>query len=143
MTHPLPDGKSAAAAMSIALRHAHILPKAVSYINAHATSTLVGDRCEAEAIKSVFRDRQVPISSTKSMTGHLCGATGAIELIASVKSIEESLIPPTINLVKPDPQCDLNHVANTAREAKVDVVLSNSFGFGGHNSVLVIKRYEN
>jgi len=143
MTHPLPDGKSAAAAMSIALRHAHILPNAVSYINAHATSTPVGDRCEVEAIKSVFKDRQVPIRSTKSMTGHLCGATGAIELIASVKSIEESLIPPTINLVKPDPQCDLNHVANTAREAKVDVVLSNSFGFGGHNSVLVIKRYQN
>ena len=141
MTNPLPDGRSAAMAMSIALKHARLLPEAVSYINAHATSTSMGDRCEAEAIKAVFKEYRVPVSSTKSMTGHLCGATGAIELIASVKIIQESLIPPTINLLEPDPECDLNHVANTAREAKVDTVLSNSFGFGGHNSVLVVKRY--
>jgi 3-oxoacyl-[acyl-carrier-protein] synthase II len=142
MTNPLPDGRSAAMAMSIALKHARLLPEDVSYINAHATSTPMGDRCEAEAIKAVFNGYRVPVSSTKSMTGHLCGATGAIELIASVKIIEESLIPPTINLSEPDPECALNHVANTARETKVDVALSNSFGFGGHNSVLVVKRYE-
>ncbi len=141
MTHPLPDGKSAAAAMKIALNHARILPSEVSYVNAHATSTPVGDHCEVKAIKSVFREHSVPVNSTKSMTGHLCGATGAIELIASVKSIEQNLIPPTINLMNPDPECDLNHVANVAREAKVDVALSNSFGFGGHNSVLIVKRY--
>ena len=142
MTNPLPDGRAAAMAMSMALKHARLLPEAVSYINAHATATPMGDRCETEAIKTVFNGYRVPVSSTKSMTGHLCGATGAIEIIASVKIIEESLIPPTINLSEPDPECDLNHVANTAREAKVDVVLSNSFGFGGHNSVLVVKRYE-
>ena len=142
MTNPLPDGRSAAMAMGIALKHAQLLPEEVSYINAHATSTPVGDRCETEAIKTVFKEYRVPVSSTKSMTGHLCGATGAIELIASVKIIQDGLIPPTINLSEPDPECDLNHVANTAREARVNAVLSNSFGFGGHNSVLVVKRYE-
>jgi 3-oxoacyl-[acyl-carrier-protein] synthase II len=141
MTHPLPDGRAAALAMTMALDHASIHSSEVSYINAHATSTPVGDRCEVRAIQSVFGAHRVPVSSTKSMTGHLCGATGAIELIASVKSIQDGLIPPTINLVDPDPDCDLNHVANVAREAAVDVVLSNSFGFGGHNSALVVKRY--
>lgn len=141
MTHPLPDGEGAARAMGFALEHAGINPEEVSYINAHATSTQVGDACEVKAIKTVFNGHRVPVSSTKSMTGHLCGATGAIELIASVQSIREGVIPPTINLVDLDPECDLNHVANTAREARVDVVLSNSFGFGGHNSALVARRY--
>ena len=141
MTHPLPDGRAAALAMIMALEHASIHPSEVSYINAHATSTPVGDRCEVRAIQAVFGAHRVAVSSTKSMTGHLCGATGAIELIASVKSIQHGLIPPTINLVDPDPECDLDHVANVARETVVDVVLSNSFGFGGHNSALVVKRY--
>lgn len=141
MTHPLPDGRSAGMAMSLALKHARLLPEDVSYINAHATSTPVGDRCEVEAIKSIFKTYLAPVSSTKSMTGHLCGAAGGIELIASIKSIEHNLIPPTINLVAPDPACDLDHVANTTRETEVNVVLSNSFGFGGHNSTLVVKRY--
>lgn len=141
MTHPLPEGEGAARAMRFALEHAGVSPEEVSYINAHATSTPVGDRCEVKAIQSVFNRHRPLVSSTKSMTGHLCGATGAIELIASVKAINEGLIPPTINLVELDPECDLNHVANVAKEAKVDVVLSNSFGFGGHNSALVVKKY--
>lgn len=141
MTHPLPDGAGAARAMQLALDHAGINAGEISYINAHATSTPVGDFCEAQAINKVFNGHRVPVSSNKSMTGHLCGATGAIELIASIKSIEHNLIPPTINLEDPDPECDLDHVANVAREAQVDAVLSNSFGFGGHNSALVVRRY--
>jgi 3-oxoacyl-[acyl-carrier-protein] synthase II len=142
MTHPLPDGAGAARAMQFALDHAGLNPDDISYVNAHATSTPVGDFCEAQAIRSVFQERRVPVSANKSMTGHLCGATGAIELIASIKSIEHGLIPPTINLDDPDPECELEHVANVAREQKVDAVLSNSFGFGGHNSSLVVKRYQ-
>lgn len=142
MTHPIDDGRVAARAMTDALRHAGLNPENVDYINAHATSTPVGDMCESQAIRSVFGDRPVLVSATKSMTGHLCGATGSIELIACLKAIETGLVPPTINLENPDPACALNHVANTAREAKIDVALSNSFGFGGHNSALVVRRYQ-
>lgn len=141
MTHPLPDGAGAARAMQFALDHAEMNPSDISYINAHATSTPVGDYCEAQAIRSIFQSHSVPVSANKSMTGHLCGATGAIELIASIKSIEHNLIPPTINLEDPDPECALDHVANVARAQQVDAVLSNSFGFGGHNSALVVRRY--
>jgi 3-oxoacyl-[acyl-carrier-protein] synthase II len=141
LTHPHGDGHEAARAMTIALREAAIAPSDVSYVNAHATSTPVGDRCEAEAIRSTFGDYQVSVTSTKSMTGHMCGATGAVELIAAVKSIQEGLIPPTINLDDPDPECPLNFVAKSSRATQVDAVLSNSFGFGGHNSTLVVKRY--
>jgi 3-oxoacyl-[acyl-carrier-protein] synthase II len=143
MTHPLPDGQGAARAMRFALDHARLNPEEVSYINAHATSTPVGDQCESQAIRAIFGDQPVPVTANKSMTGHLCGATGAIELIACVKSIEQNLIPPTINLTDPDPECALHHVVNVAREAKIDAVLSNSFGFGGHNSSLVVKRHLN
>jgi len=141
MTHPLPDGAEAARAMASALEHAGVSAEEVSCVNAHATSTFVGDRCESEAIRRVFNGRRVPVTANKSMTGHLCGATGAIELIASVQSIVQGLIPPTINLEDLDPECDLDHVANVAREATVNVVISNSFGFGGHNSALVVRRY--
>jgi 3-oxoacyl-[acyl-carrier-protein] synthase II len=142
MTHPIDDGRVAARAMTIALQHAGLNASDVDYINAHATSTPVGDICESQAIRSVFGERPVLVSATKSMTGHLCGATGAIELIACVKTIETGLVPPTINLEDPDPACALNHVANVAREARIDVALSNSFGFGGHNSALVVRRYQ-
>lgn len=141
MTHPLPDGHAAAKAMRDALAHGGIAAEEVDYINAHATSTPVGDACEAEAIRGVFGGRRVAVSATKSMTGHLCGATGAIELIACVKAITDGIIPPTINLEEPDPACALEHVANVAREARVNVALSNSFGFGGHNSALVVRRW--
>lgn len=142
MTHPIDDGHVAARAMTDALRHAGLNAEEVDYINAHATSTPVGDMCESQGIRRVFGDRPVLVSATKSMTGHLCGATGSIELIACLKAIETGLVPPTINLEDPDPACALNHVANTAKEARINVALSNSFGFGGHNSALVVRRYQ-
>ena len=143
MTHPLDDGHAAARAMTDALAHAGLNPSDVDYINAHATSTPVGDACEVAAIRRVFGGSGGPaVSATKSMHGHLCGATGAIELIAAIKAIETGLIPPTITLDDLDPACALDHVANAAREARVDVALSNSFGFGGHNSALVVRRYQ-
>lgn len=143
MTSPHPEGKGAARAMKIALQHAGITPEQVSYINAHGTSTPQGDICETNAVKAVFGDyaKKVIVSSTKSMTGHLLGAAGAIELIACVKAIETGLIPPTINLDNPDPACDLDYTPHKTREAKVDVALNNSFGFGGHNASIAIRRF--
>jgi len=142
MTAPSPDGDGAARAMRLALQSASLNPADVDYINAHGTSTPQGDICETKAIKSVFGDyaRKVKISSTKSMIGHLLGAAGSVEMAACLKSIETGVIHPTINLEFPDPDCDLDYVPNEACETRVDIVLNNSFGFGGHNACLVAKR---
>jgi 3-oxoacyl-[acyl-carrier-protein] synthase II len=139
MTAPPPDGKGAARAMQLALEHARISPDQVDYINAHATSTGLGDISETRAIKTVFGDQahKVSISSTKSMTGHLLGGSGAVEMAACALAIRDSVIPPTINLENPSEDCDLDYTPNVAREKKVRVAVNNSFGFGGHNATLV------
>ncbi|HME89254.1 MAG TPA: beta-ketoacyl-ACP synthase II [Chthoniobacterales bacterium] len=145
MTAPPNDGEGAARAMKIALEHAKIAPNDVDYINAHATSTGLGDIAETKAIKMVFGEDQakrVAISATKSMTGHMLGGAGAVEMAACALSIRDSIIPPTINLENPDPECDLDYTPNKAREKKVKVVLNNSFGFGGHNATLVATAFE-
>jgi 3-oxoacyl-[acyl-carrier-protein] synthase II len=143
MTAPPPDGGGAAKAMELALEHARLSVDQVDYINAHATSTGLGDVAETRAIKSVFGERakSVSISSTKSMTGHLLGGAGAIEMAACALAIRDGVIPPTINLDNPDEECDLDFTPHTAREKKVSVVLNNSFGFGGHNATLVAKEF--
>jgi 3-oxoacyl-[acyl-carrier-protein] synthase II len=139
ITAPLPDGAGAAMAMRIALRDAKLDPSDVQYVNAHGTSTELGDKAETMALKSVFgQGARLAVSSTKSMTGHLLGASGAIELIATVLSIRDGVVHPTINYVTPDPDCDLDYVPNEARELKVRRAISNSFGFGGHNCCLVV-----
>jgi 3-oxoacyl-[acyl-carrier-protein] synthase II len=138
ITAPLPDGAGAAMAMRIALRDAQIDPSEVQYVNAHGTSTDLGDKAETMAIKSVFGANPPAISSTKSMTGHLLGASGAIELIATLLTIRDGVVHPTINYTTPDPDCDLDYVPNVARELQVRRAISNSFGFGGHNCCLVI-----
>jgi 3-oxoacyl-[acyl-carrier-protein] synthase II len=138
-----PSGVGAVKAMQKALARAGVEPSQVDYINAHGTSTPLGDVAENDAIKTVFGEhaRKVAISSTKSMTGHLLGAAGAAELIFCVEAIRHNLIPPTINLDNPDPACDLDYVPNQAREQKVDIAISNSFGFGGHNATLLVRRF--
>ena len=143
MTAPPPDGEGAVRAMKMALDHAKTTPDQVDYINAHATSTGLGDVCETRAIKTVFGDyaKKVSISATKSMTGHLLGGAGAIETAACALAIRDSVIPPTINLENPDPECDLDYTANTARQKKIRIALNNSFGFGGHNATLVVAEY--
>jgi 3-oxoacyl-[acyl-carrier-protein] synthase II len=142
ITEPHPEGLGAALAMQAALRDAKINPEQVGHINAHATSTPVGDRAETNAIKKVFglRAYQIPITATKSMTGHLLGAAGAIEAIASVQAITSGVLPPTINLDDPDPDLDLDYLPFTPRDKQVDYVLSNSFAFGGMNASLLFKR---
>ena len=145
MTAPPEDGEGAARAMKIALEHAKISPNDVDYINAHATSTGLGDIAETKAIKMVFGDEQakkVTISATKSMTGHLLGGAGAVEMAACALSIRDGIVPPTINLENPDLECDLDYTPNKAREKKVTVALNNSFGFGGHNATLVATAFE-
>ena len=144
MTAPPPDGQGAARAMQLALDHARLSPDQVDYINAHATSTDIGDICETRAIKHVFGDQayKVAISSTKSMTGHLLGGAGGIEMAACALAIRDSVIPPTINLENPGEECDLDYTPKVAREKKVRVVLNNSFGFGGHNATLVATAFE-
>src|SRR5256884_7623957 len=144
MTAPPPNGEGAARAMQLALKHARISADQVDYINAHATSTDIGDICETRAIKKVFGDYayKVPISSTKSMTGHLLGGAGGIEMAACALAIRDSVIPPTINLENPGEECDLDYTPNVAREKKVRVALNNSFGFGGHNATLVAAAFE-
>ena len=129
--------------MRIALKKADIAPTDIDYINAHGTSTQLNDAMETRAIKTVFGDYayKVPVSSTKSMLGHLIGCAGAIEAMICILSVRNDIIPPTINYQHPDPDCDLDYVPNTARKAEVNTTLSNSFGFGGHNSVLVIRKY--
>jgi 3-oxoacyl-[acyl-carrier-protein] synthase II len=144
MTAPPPNGEGAARAMKLALDRARISPEQVDYINAHATSTDIGDLCETRAIKQIFGEHayKVPISATKSMTGHLLGGAGGIEMAACVLAIRDSVIPPTINLENPDEECDLDYTPNVAREKKVRVALNNSFGFGGHNATLVASAFE-
>ena len=141
---PHPDGRGAVQAMRNALHDAGLPRDEVDYINAHATSTSLGDEVETRAIKEVFGDEayRISVSSTKGMTGHLCGASAAIEFIACVLAIGRGVIPPTINYETPDPACDLDYVPNVAREAKVRTALSTSFGFGGHNSCLVVGDYD-
>jgi 3-oxoacyl-[acyl-carrier-protein] synthase II len=145
MTAPPADGEGAARCMQIALRDADMAPGQVDYINAHGTSTQLGDRAESDAVKSVFGDHayRLAVSSTKSMTGHMLGAAGGVEALFSVLSIRDGILPPTINLDNPSEGCDLDYVPNEAREMPVDVVLSNSFGFGGTNGTLVFNRYRN
>src|SRR5919108_4661910 len=143
-TAPQPEGKGAARAMKQALESSGVDPNDVGYVNAHGTSTKLGDVAETKAIKSVFGDhaRELAVSSTKSVHGHLLGAAGAIEAAACVLALDRGLLPPTINLDDPDPECDLDYVPNKARQADLKVALSNSFGFGGHNATLVIKKAE-
>lgn len=142
ITAPTPGGVGGAAAIRLALDDAALAPECVGYINAHGTSTPANDSNETAAIKSAFGDRatQIPVSSTKSMTGHLLGGSGGIEAVASILAIRHGVVPPTINYANPDPNCDLDVVPNTAREATLDAVLSNSFGFGGHNVCLAFRR---
>ena len=141
ITAPPEDGEGARLAMTAALRDAAVTPDQLHYINAHATSTELGDRAETIAIKRTLGDyaKKVPVSSTKSMTGHLLGAAGVVEAIFSILAIRDGILPPTINLENPDPECDLDYVPNTARQAPVRVALSNSFGFGGTNGSLVFR----
>ncbi|MGQ0600121.1 MAG: beta-ketoacyl-ACP synthase II [Anaerolineales bacterium] len=143
ITAPREDGAVGASAMRKALASAALHPEEVDYINAHGTGTVLNDLSETVAVKRALGEQaySVPISSTKSMTGHMMGATGALEATFCVKAIETGVIPPTINYHTPDPQCDLDYVPNTAREKTINVTMSNAFGFGGHNSVLVIKRF--
>ena len=144
MTAPPADGEGAARCMDVALKDAGVNPEEVDYINAHGTSTPLGDRAESDAVKTVFGDHayKLAVSSTKSMTGHLLGAAGGSEAVFSVLSIRDGVIPPTINLENPSEGCDLDYVPNTARDARVDVALSNSFGFGGTNGTLVFRRFD-
>jgi 3-oxoacyl-[acyl-carrier-protein] synthase II len=143
MVTPVPDGRDAAELMIQSLKDANIRPSDVDYINAHGTSTKANDKVETKAIKYVFKDyaQKIPVSSTKSMIGHTVGAAGAIEAAVCCLTIKNNLIPPTINYKYPDPDCDLDYVPNEARGAKVDVALSNSFGFGGSNACLVFRRF--
>ncbi len=143
ITAPSEDGEGAARCMRLALEEAHIAPSEVGYINAHATSTSA-DAVETMAVKRAFGDaaRRIPISSTKSMTGHLLGAAGGIEAVFTVLAMTKGVLPPTINLEQPDPACDLDYIPNVARQSRVDVALSNSFGFGGTNACLLFRRHE-
>src|SRR6059058_2531199 len=143
MTAPPPDGSGAARAMRVAMQHAGVNASEIDYINAHATSTGLGDLAETRAIKSVLGEnaKKTSISSTKSMTGHLLGGAGAVEMAACALAIRDGVIPPTINLDNPGEECDLDYTPNKAREKKVSVALNNSFGFGGHNATLVVKEF--
>jgi 3-oxoacyl-[acyl-carrier-protein] synthase II len=143
ITAPCPDGEGFIKCMEMAIKDAKINPEDVDYINAHGTSTELNDKVETLAIKKVFGDYayKVPVSSTKSMIGHLLGAAGAVEAIFAILSIRDNICPPTINYENPDPECDLDYVPNVAREKKIQIAMSNSFGFGGTNSVLIFRRY--
>lgn len=144
LTSPMPEGEGASRCMQMALEHAGLKPEDVDYINTHGTSTTLGDICETKAIKRTFGEyatNGLVVSSTKSMTGHLLGAAGGIELLACVMAIQDNFVPPTINVFNQDPQCDLDVCPNVGRSMKVDVALSNSFGFGGHNASLIVKRF--
>jgi 3-oxoacyl-[acyl-carrier-protein] synthase II len=139
VTAPHPEGDGAIRAMRMALSEADLQPSDIGYINAHGTSTPPNDRIETLAVKKVFGSG-VPVSSTKSMTGHMLGAAGALEAMVCVKTLQTGILPPTINYDDPDPDCDLDYVPNAARNASVNVAMSNSFGFGGHNACLIFKR---
>jgi 3-oxoacyl-[acyl-carrier-protein] synthase II len=143
VTAPAPEGEGAARCMEMALRSARLNPGDISYINAHGTSTPQGDLCETQAIKKIFGShaRKLVVSSTKGATGHMLGAAGAVEMAICAKAIRQNVVPPTINLDNPDPECDLDYVPHSAREMKVDAIINNSFGFGGHNASIVAKRF--
>jgi 3-oxoacyl-[acyl-carrier-protein] synthase II len=143
ITSPSENGEGAARAMRIALGQSGLEPREIGYLNAHATSTPAGDDAETAAIKTVFAEQAIPpVSSTKSMTGHLLGAGGAVEALACVKAITDGCLPPTINLENPAPGCDLDYIPNVARPAQIQAALSNSFGFGGQNSALIVRCFE-
>jgi 3-oxoacyl-[acyl-carrier-protein] synthase II len=142
ITAPSEGGEGAVRAMRLALRKAGLQPGDIGYINAHGTSTQHNDRSESQAVRTIFGDTPPPMSSTKSMTGHLIGASGAVEAIICIKTILEGCLPPTINYEHPDPECDLDYVPNMARPERVDAALSNSFGFGGHNTALIVRRFQ-
>lgn len=144
LTAPAPEGEGAARAMKAALESARLSPDEVDYINAHGTSTPLNDKFETMAIKSVFgtHSEKVLVSSTKSMTGHLLGAAGGVETVACLRAVVEGVVPPTMNLKNPDPECDLDYVPDEARKLSVGVAISNSFGFGGHNVTLAVRKYE-
>ncbi len=143
VTAPAEDGAGGAQAIHLALQSAQVNPEDVDYINAHGTATQLNDLSETRAIKAAFGDLayNIPVSSTKSMTGHMMGATGALESIFCIQAIREGIMPPTVHYQTPDPQCDLDYIPNTAREKHIRVAISNAFGFGGHNTVLVFRRY--
>lgn len=143
ITQPAPGGAGAVEAMRLAIKDAGLQPKEVDYINAHGTSTPFNDKTESAAIQEVFGEHsnEIKVSSTKSMTGHLLGASGGIEAVAGVMSLQEQKVPPTINYTTPDPECTLDYVPNKAREMEVNIVLSNTFGFGGHNAVILIRKW--
>jgi 3-oxoacyl-[acyl-carrier-protein] synthase II len=143
VTAPAPEGEGAARCMKMALRNSRLNPEDISYINAHGTSTPQGDIAETQAVKTVFgaHARKIAVSSTKGATGHMLGAAGAIEMAICAKAIETDTVPPTINQIVPDPECDLDYVPNTARQMKVNGVISNSFGFGGHNASIAAKKF--
>jgi 3-oxoacyl-[acyl-carrier-protein] synthase II len=143
ITAPDPDGSGGAYAMQQALKDAGLRPEQISYINAHGTSTPLNDKIETVAIKKTFGDhaRKIPISSTKSMVGHLLGAAAAVELAATLLSIRDGVVHPTINYETPDPECDLDYVPNQSRKVAVEYAMSNSLGFGGHNSALVVGKF--
>jgi 3-oxoacyl-[acyl-carrier-protein] synthase II len=144
ITLPAPGGRGAVQSMRVAIADAGLTTDDIDYINAHGTSTPPNDRSETAAIKTLFGERayRIPVSSTKSMTGHLMGAGGGIEAIATIRAIQTGIVPPTINQEHPDPDCDLDYVPNEARQAEVEVGMSNSFGFGGHNATIVVRRYD-
>ncbi|MCC6695688.1 MAG: beta-ketoacyl-ACP synthase II [Candidatus Hydrogenedentes bacterium] len=141
ITAPVPDGSGAIGAMRAALADAHLTPDRVHYFNAHGTSTKHNDASESMALQAVFGNAMPPVSSTKSMTGHLLGAAGSLEAILCMLAIRDGVLPPSINYDTPDPECAVNIIANEAREAKVEVAMSNSLGFGGHNASIILKRY--
>lgn len=144
LSAPSPDGSGPARAMAMALKHAGLNPEDIAYLNAHGTSTPLGDIAETKAMKIAFGDyakNGLMVSSTKSMTGHLLGAAGAVELAACVMAVKEGVVPPTINLEDQDPECDLDYVANESRDVEVNAAMSNGFGFGGHNATLVVKKF--
>ena len=144
ITSPAPNGEGAARCMNMALKDAGIAPAEMGYINAHGTSTKYGDELESIAIKTVFGEHayKIPVSSTKSMIGHLLGAAGGVEAVISILAMERGMLPPTINLDNPDPECDLDYIPHKARKASVDVVMSNSFGFGGTNACLIFRKFK-
>ncbi len=145
LTAPAPGGKGAVKAMSLCVEDGGLVPEQIDYINAHGTSTPYNDKNETEAIKTVFGERayDMAISSTKSMTGHMLGAAGAVELIVTTMAVHENKIPPTINYETPDPECDLNYTPNKAVDREIQAAISNTFGFGGHNACLSVKKYQN